>query len=76
MPPRTLAALLTGIVFGAVHFPSLPLAMLTTVEGALLGWYFQSDATRNLFVMAAIHAVAGTLFSAMVPVSTGVGPWG
>ena len=72
---RALAALLTGLVFGAVHLPSLPLATLTTVEGALLAWYFQSDATRNLFVVAAIHAVAGTLFSAMLPVSMDIGPW-
>lgn len=74
-PARVLAALLTGLVFGAAHLPSLPLAALTAVEGALLAWYFQADATRNLFVAAVIHAVAGTLFSAMLPVSTNIGPW-
>jgi len=76
LPARSLAALLTGLIFGAVHLPSLPLALLASVEGVVLAWYFQSDATRNLFVMAVIHAVTGTLFSAMLPVSTGVGPWG
>jgi len=74
LPARALAALLSGFMFGAVHLPSLPLALLTTLEGVLLAWYFQSDATRNLFVVVLIHAVAGTLFSAMLPVSTGVGP--
>jgi len=75
LPARAWAALLTGILFGAIHLPSLPLAGLTAIEGTLLAWYFQSDATRNLFVVAVIHAVGGTLFSAMLPVSTSVGPW-
>ena len=47
----------------------------TTMEGTLLAWFFQSDATRNLFVVAVIHAIAGTLFSAMLPVSMDIGPW-
>ena len=75
LPARGFAALLSGILFGAIHLPSLPLAAFTTVEGALLAWYFQSDATRNLFVVAVIHAVAGTLFSALLPFSTNIGPW-
>ena len=75
LPARGFTALLSGILFGAIHLPSLPLAAFTTVEGALLAWYFQSDATRNLFVVAVIHAVAGTLFSALLPFSTNIGPW-
>jgi len=75
LPSRALAALLTGLVFGAVHLPNLPLVGLGAVEGALLAWAFQSDATRNLFVAAVIHAVAGTLFSALLPVSMEIGPW-
>jgi hypothetical protein len=72
---RALVSVLTGLVFGAMHRPSVPLVVLTTLEGTVLAWYFQSAATRNLFVVVVIHAVAGTLFSAMLPVSMDIGPW-
>jgi hypothetical protein len=72
---RVLAALATGALFGAIHLPTLHLAAATAAAGALLGWTFQVDRQRNLLLTAAVHAVAGTLYSRLLPFSMHAGPW-
>ena len=61
--------------FGLLHLPSVALVSLTGVAGTAFGWLLQRDATRNLFLLAVVHALAGTLLAAALPLSTDVGPW-
>lgn len=72
---RALAALATGVIFGLSHLPSPALAAATLAGGTFLGWHFQRDRTRNLFVMGLLHGVSGVLFAVLVPTSMGIGPW-
>ncbi len=72
---RALVALATGALFGAIHLPALHLVAATALVGALLGWCFQVDRQRHLLLAAAIHAVAGTLYSRLLPFSMDAGPW-
>jgi hypothetical protein len=75
LPGRALAALATGALFGAIHLPRLHLVAVTALAGALLGWCFQVDRQRHLLLAAAVHAVAGTLYSRLLPFSMDAGPW-
>jgi hypothetical protein len=75
LPGRALAALATGALFGAIHLPALHLVAATGAVGAALGWSFQLDRRRHLLLAAALHAVAGTLYSRLLPFSMDAGPW-
>ena len=74
IPAPIVATLLTALAFGAMHAPNLPLALLTAVGGAVSGWLFLRDRSRNLLLIALAHALAGTLLATLTSVPMTVGP--
>jgi len=74
VPGRAIAAGLTGLAFGVIHWPNAPLAALTCIAGCVSGWLFQRDCSRNLFLFSLAHAVAGALLTALTPIRMTVGP--
>jgi membrane protease YdiL (CAAX protease family) len=54
------ACLLTGICYGLVHLPDLPLVALTTAGGMVWSYCYQRD--RCLPAIAASHALLGATF--------------
>jgi len=71
---RVWTALGTGAVFGALHLPHASLVAYTFGVGALFGWLFQRERTRDLFALAVAHGIAGTLYTLVLPWPTAVGP--
>jgi hypothetical protein len=53
------AALLSGAVFGALHWPNPVLMPLTSIGGAAMAWLFARE--RNILPLALGQAVLGTL---------------
>ena len=51
LPGRAITAGLTGLAFGALHWPNAPLVAVTCVGGCVSGWLFQRDRSRNLFLL-------------------------
>lgn len=74
LPGRAITAVLTGIAFGAMHWPGLPLVAFTLVTGCVSGWLFQRDRSRNLFLFCLAHALAGALLATLTPIRMDVGP--
>ncbi|MFO7691683.1 MAG: hypothetical protein R6V57_01235 [Vicinamibacterales bacterium] len=74
LPGPFIAAGLTGVAFGSMHWPDAPLASLTCVAGVVSGWLFLRDRSRNLFLLALAHALAGALATALGLLRMGVGP--
>lgn len=71
---RAVTAGLTGIAFGALHWPDVPLVTLSCVGGCVSGWLFQQDRCRNLFLLGLAHGMAGTMVATLTSVRMGVGP--
>jgi membrane protease YdiL (CAAX protease family) len=71
-----LCALCTGLCFGLIHMPFLPLSTLTFIGGFLYAYFFGKDKYRNLFIMGIAHGFGGTLVSMLTPMVMVVGPWG
>lgn len=57
--PRLGVILLTGLLFGLVHLPDWELVALTGAAGWAWTWLFLRK--RNLYPIALLHAVLGTL---------------
>jgi hypothetical protein len=74
LPGRAVTAGLTGLAFGAMHWPSAPLVALTCLGGCVSGWLFQRDRSRNLFLFCLAHGLAGALLATLTPVRMDVGP--
>jgi hypothetical protein len=74
LPGRVITTGLTGLAFGAMHAPNVPLALLTFAGGCVSGWLFQRDRSRNLSVVALAHGLAGTLLATLTTVPMNVGP--
>jgi hypothetical protein len=74
VPGRAIAAGLTGLAFGAIHWPNAPLAALTCIVACVSGWLFQRDCSRNLFLFSLAHGFAGTLLATLTPIRMAVGP--
>jgi len=72
---KFVSALLTGLCFGLIHLPFLPLSILTFIGGFAYGCFFPRDKYANLFIMGVAHGVAGTLVSMLTPIEMSVGPW-
>ncbi len=62
-----LAALLAGIVFGALHWPNPVLVPLTFIGGAAMSWLFSRE--RNIFPLTVGQAILGTLTWWVFPVA-------
>jgi hypothetical protein len=71
---RAVTAGLTGIAFGALHWPNAPLVIFTCLGGYISGWLFQQDRCRNLFLLGLAHALAGALVAILTSVRMGIGP--
>lgn len=74
LPGRAVTAALTGIAFGALHWPNVPLVVFTCLGGCVSGWLFQQDRCRNLFLLGLAHGLAGALVAALTLVRMKVGP--
>jgi len=74
LPGRAITAGLTGLAFGALHWPNAPLVAVTCVGGCVSGWLFQRDRSRNLFFFALAHGLAGALLATLTPIRMSVGP--
>ena len=70
-----LCALFTGLCFGLIHMPFLPLSTLTFIGGFLYAYFFGKDKYRNLFIVGIAHGFGGTLVSMLTPMVMNVGPW-
>ncbi len=74
LPGPAITAGLTGLAFGAMHWPNAPLVALTCLGGGVSGWLFQRDRSRNLFLFCLVHGLAGALLATLTPIRMGVGP--
>jgi hypothetical protein len=74
IPGRHISAGLTGLAFGAVHAPQVPLMAFTCLSGCVLGWLFQRDRSRHLFLMGLAHGLAGAIVATLTSVRMEVGP--
>jgi len=72
---RGLVAALCGAGFGLLHLPALALGAASAILQTYLAWHFQRAATRNLFAACALHALLGSLYAQLLPLSMDVGPW-
>lgn len=69
-------AICTGLCFGLIHMPELPLSTLTFIGGFMYSYFFGKDSSRNLFIMGIAHGIGGTLVGMLTPMVMVVGPWG
>jgi hypothetical protein len=64
---RSKAALVSGLIFGALHWPNPVLAPITFVGGAIMAWLFARE--RNIIPLAAGQAILGMLVWWAFPVA-------
>ncbi|HKV25610.1 MAG TPA: CPBP family intramembrane glutamic endopeptidase [Candidatus Acidoferrum sp.] len=62
-----LAALVTGAIFSAMHWPNPVLVPLTFIGGVVMGWLFARQ--RNIIPLAVGQAIIGTLVWWAFPVA-------
>jgi hypothetical protein len=62
---RHISSMLVGLMFGAVHIPNTVLMVITALGGFALAEVFSRH--RNIWPLALVQAVAGTLVAALVP---------
>jgi membrane protease YdiL (CAAX protease family) len=62
-----LSALVVGLLFGMLHLPNLPLALLTFIAG--VWWAAVYQKTPNLFALAVSHTVLSLLVALSLPVT-------
>jgi hypothetical protein len=67
LPNEWAAALSTGVIFGACHWPNPVLVPLTLIGGAAMAWMF--GRVRNIIPLAIGQAVLGSLVSWAFPIA-------
>jgi hypothetical protein len=74
---RTVAALIAGAIFSALHWPNPVLVPLTLIAGIAMAWMFARE--RNILPLAAGQALLGSLVWWAFPLAwhhmLRVGPW-
>jgi membrane protease YdiL (CAAX protease family) len=71
--PPLVSAVLTGILYGAVHWPDVEVTVLTVGGGIAWSWAYQRD--RCLGPVALSHAVLGTTYFTWVRGRDLAGEW-
>jgi hypothetical protein len=67
LPNEWAAAILTGVIFGACHWPNPVLVPLTLIGGAAMAWMF--GRVRNIIPLAVGQALLGSLVSWAFPIA-------